>query len=154
MSRKPAEDAVVSEVGEIEMPLMPIKTTVAVRGRSAMPATSPDNVKYGHWRAGVHWSGTEQTSADVNIEQLDELKADPNLALTYDATEEQIVRATVAPDIAARRAAIEAAELEAQAAAKLAEAKMLRAQAEAQDAVLKARDARAKINAMREGVVR
>ena len=134
-------------------------TTVLVRGKSALPATAPDNKRYGHWSGGdstrngegaIHWPGDAMVEHRVTIPVLDRLKADPNLSLSFDPAEEAAARANVAPEMQAQDLALQAAEAELRAQELKAQAAAAAAQALAAEAAASAEQTRRKVAALRE----
>ena len=129
-------------------------TTVLVRGKSSLPATAPDNIRYGHWSGGnsngsgegsIHWPGDRMIECRVSVAVLDRLKNDPNLSLSYDPAEEAIARANIAPDVQAQDLALQAAEAELR-------AKELKAAATAAEAAAAAASAQQEASLQRKRV--
>jgi hypothetical protein len=96
---------------------------ITVKGRCTLPAATlhdasgkPEKLVIGHWRGGFHWSGTRLQEQRVTLQEFDELKADPNLALVYDEDEENLARVHAAHNGPSLELELQAAKLEAEAA--------------------------------------
>lgn len=92
-----------------------------------------------------YWPPDSQAEYDVTLEQLEEIKADKNVVISYDPAEEQMLRARLAPTVAAREAALRAAKMEAELAETKARVAMLTAQAAAAEAEKIAAEAKARL---------
>lgn len=149
--------------------------TLRVRGQSATPPIKTmepgggtKETRYGCWRGQIHgtevpewakklgcvknpgafyWPPESQAEYDVTLEQLEEIKADKHVVISYDPTEEQILRARIAPTVAAREVALKAAKLEAELAETRARMAVLTAQAAAAEAEKRAAEAKERLAA-------